>query len=184
MTGFFDRWAARKAESRTPEPVTEAPEPAHAVPAAPEAALPEGMTLEEALAALPDLESITAATDIRPFLQGFVPQALRNAALRRAWAADPVISTHLDVARDYAWDFNTGAGPVGYAPTLAREIADRSLDLLKGRPAPAPEPEAEPAPEAAGPEIPLAPEGEVAPENAAPQSLVKMSQRHGGALPG
>lgn len=184
MTGFFDRWAARKAESRPPEPVTEAPEPLDSAPAAPEVTLPEGLTLEEALAALPDLESITAATDIRPFLQSFVPQALRNAALRRAWAADPVISTHLDVARDYAWDFNTGSGPVGYAPTLAREIADRSLEMLKGRPEPEPVRAEEPPPETPPVAETAPPEGEILPQDAAPQSLVKMSQRHGGALPG
>src|SRR6185437_1741727 len=40
---------------------------------------------------LPPIDSIGAETDISSFLRPGVPDALRHAALRRAWSADPAI---------------------------------------------------------------------------------------------
>lgn len=191
MSGFIGRWASRKEAARKAEEAAEnAP-----LPVAPDAApegespAPQGDELAALLRELPDLETITSETDIRPFLQSFVPQALKNAALRRAWALDPVISTHLDVARDYAWDFNAGSGPEGFYPNLAKEIADRSLEFLKGTAPVEPDPEAALPPP---PEVPvaLAPpaaeeeQPEAPARDAAPRRGVLLSQRHGGALPG
>ena len=56
------------------------------------------------IASLPSLESITAATDVRPFLMPGVPTDLARAALRRAWAADPTIRDFVGLAEN-AWDF-------------------------------------------------------------------------------
>jgi len=60
------------------------------------------------LSKLPSIESITAETDIRPFLARGVPSDLRQAALRRAWVADPHIRDFIGIAENQG-DF-TGAG--------------------------------------------------------------------------
>ncbi|RRH78212.1 DUF3306 domain-containing protein [Falsigemmobacter faecalis] len=182
MSSFLERWSSRVRETRRAETqVPEAP-PADDVAAESGAeALPEGEALERLLADLPALDSITSATDIRPFLQSFVPKALKNAALRRAWAADPVISTHLDVARDYAWDFNTGPGPVGYSAELGKDIIQKSLDLLSRTDPPEPVEEEAVAPQPEAEELSV-PEEEG--RNAADPTPLRLSLRHGGALPG
>src|SRR6185437_797908 len=58
---------------------------------------------------LPPIDSIGAKTDISSFLQPGVPDALRHAALRRAWAADPAIREFMGLTENY-WD---AAGPDG-----------------------------------------------------------------------
>ncbi len=58
---------------------------------------------------LPPIESIGAGTDISAFMQTGVPTALRHAALRRAWTADPAIRDFMSPTENY-WD---AAGPDG-----------------------------------------------------------------------
>jgi len=64
---------------------------------------------------LPPIETITAATDIRPFLRPGVPADLARAALRRAWTADPAIRDFVGLA-EYAWDYNTPGSMAGFGP--------------------------------------------------------------------
>src|SRR5262245_31602247 len=52
------------------------------------------------LSTLPSLDSITAETDIRVFLQKGVPPHLTRAALRRAWSADPNIRDFIGIAEN------------------------------------------------------------------------------------
>ncbi len=61
------------------------------------------------VASLPPIESIGAGTDISAFMQSGVPAALRHAALRRAWAADPAIRDYVGLNENF-WD---AAGPDG-----------------------------------------------------------------------
>lgn len=200
--GFLGRWARRKREAEReaaaapPEAVAEPAAPAPDVPAEPEAD-------PELLASLPRLEDITATTDIKVFLQKGVPAALRNAALRRAWSADPIISTYEDPARDYFWDWNAPGGVPGGGGLLdpervakmARDIGgkpDSEMDDSEAAPidtAAAP-PEAAPA-EAAEP-LPPAPSEDAAPPETAPPVTTASTKleppatprrRHGGALP-
>ena len=75
---------------------------------------------------MPSIESITAVTDIRPFLAPGVPPELTRAALRRVWTTDPSIRDFVGLA-DYAWDFNTpgsmpGFGAVEMTDQLRSEI--------------------------------------------------------------
>lgn len=211
MSGFLRRWADRKAglaePNVAPPAAADAPEDAEAPLAPPVAALPPedaeaAEDIAAKLAALPPLEEIGAQADIRPFLQAFVPAALRNAAMRRAWAADPIISTHLDVARDYAWEFNVGELPVGFSRTLGADAVQRSLDALgeigaeplqreaesaqipDGQ-AEALEPEASDATESlAEVEAPeLAPQEAVREAPDSPVSSLLLRPRHGSALP-
>lgn len=209
--GFLGRWARRKREAeREAVRGDESPPPedaAEAVAAAPDVtgdAEPD----PELLASLPRLEDITATTDIKVFLQKGVPAALRNAALRRAWVADPVIASYQDPARDYFWDWNAPGGVPGGGGALDPDRVARMVRDLVGEP----EPETDDSPRNATPEAPPAPPAppvaaeasapvaeapaaaappEVAdlrgapapgPGNAAPASAPR--RRHGGALPG
>lgn len=138
MSRFLERWSKRKAEARLDEELAEpvVPEPELEPEVAPEPEPVSDPEIEAKLAALPSLDEITAATDLRPFLQDFVPRALKNAAMRKVWALDPVISTHLDVARDYAWEFNSGPLPVGFSDSLGADAIKRGLDALQVAPLP------------------------------------------------
>jgi hypothetical protein len=82
---FLARWSRRKTQSRaeTP-PQAEKTEPSSAA----DAAVPEPVKLEE----LPPIETLTADSDYTPFLKPGVPDALKNAALRRLWRSDPVVA--------------------------------------------------------------------------------------------
>ena len=93
---FLTRWSRRKLEP------ADAKVPAEPPPAGEEAAKPAGAAPGEAapvpefdLSQLPSLESIGANSDIRAFLQAGVPSALKHAALRRAWSADPAIRDYI-----------------------------------------------------------------------------------------
>jgi hypothetical protein len=134
---FLSRWSRRKRESGAPDaepadstpnahgagpqdkvPRAEETEPAVARDApATEASAPRAAAAPEPfdLSSLPSLESITAQTDIRPFLQPGVPGELRRAALRRVWSADPAIRDFIGLA-DYAWDFTAPGGMAGFGP--------------------------------------------------------------------
>ena len=67
------------------------------------------------LSSLPSVESIGPQSDITAFLQPGVPSALRYAALRRAWVADPAIRDFKGLA-EYDWDFNDPNGIAGFGP--------------------------------------------------------------------
>ncbi|WP_372421766.1 DUF3306 domain-containing protein [Salinarimonas chemoclinalis] len=148
--GFLSRWSRRKREELREE-APEAPpaSAASALPApAPEPAPepePEPLLPEEELAALPPIETIDTTTDITGFLRKGVPAALKNAALRRAWATNPAIRDYLDPAREYAYDWNVPGGVPGDGPLGpgfdARAVADRlfgkrETELAEASPAP------------------------------------------------
>jgi hypothetical protein len=76
-------------------------------------------------ASLPPIESIDAATDIRPFLNACVPEELTRAALRSTWSADPAIRDFIGIAESQ-WDFNDPASIPGFG---AHAAADYVLGL-------------------------------------------------------
>jgi len=135
--GFIARWSRLKQSARSPvrqdEPLVAEPAPGGeaapvtapaTVPAAPTvtgAAGPEPEALD--LASLPPIESIVAATDIRPFLQAGVPAELTQGALRTAWSADPAIRDFIEIAENQ-WDFNDPAGIPGFGPLAGTELAE------------------------------------------------------------
>jgi hypothetical protein len=71
-------------------------------------------------ATLPPIESIVAGSDIRAFLQKGVPAQLTNAALRRAWTADPAIRDFIGIAENQ-WDFTDPASIPGFGPLEATD---------------------------------------------------------------
>lgn len=116
--GFLGRWSRRKRAAEQAVPPVDAaeagpaPEPAEPVPMAPEIVEAEA---EFDPASLPAIDTLTAASDIRAFLAKGVPEALRNAALRKVWASDPFLSTYTGPV-DYAWDFNDPNAMPGFSP--------------------------------------------------------------------
>ncbi len=205
---FLSRWARRKrevaeserAESQAPPSDSAAQKP----PADAAQAVPAAKEPEFDLSKLPSLDSITAATDVSAFMQAGVPAALRHAALRRAWVADPAIRDFVGLAEN-AWDFTdpdamAGFGALDPGVDVKKLVAEIFRDAA--------EPPAEPS-AVAETTIPAAPEEspaqtarEPAPEPVEPQLMqrdidaasqqeserrppeaVRLARRHGGALP-
>jgi hypothetical protein len=127
---FVSRWARLKRETaQAPEQNQSLPDAAPEQTPAPQAVAPGAESAEPAvdLSALPPLESITGATDIRGYLAPGVPSDLTRAALRRAWVADPTIRDFIGIAENQ-WDFNDPNGVPGFGPldeagrALARKL--------------------------------------------------------------
>ena len=120
--GFLGRWSRLKREAVREVP----PEPA--------ADLPSEEPLVD-LEALPPLESLGAASDYTPFLAAGVPEALRCAALRKAWASDPAIANFRGFA-EYDWDCNAP----GYGALLPTDNIQQLLSrILRDEPEEQPE---------------------------------------------
>ena len=199
--GFLGRWARRKQESKR-APAPDAPplvEGQAATSADPAAAdLP-----------LPSLDSIIPGADVSAFFQGHVPEALRNAALRKLWTTDPEISGFIEMA-DYQWDFNNPDSIPGWGSTLPQTDITRLANRLLGVAEEAPDQRHQPtelAAETASPQIcedvpsasPRAPQGseampaadddadsaDVAPQKIVDETVIYSTarKRHGGALP-
>jgi hypothetical protein len=185
--GFLERWSRRKlAEGKEPEAQQPAEEPAP-VDDEPD----EEVLDEEELAKLPSLESFTVKTDLAPFLRKGVPQALKNAAMRKMWMLDPAVRDHVDFAVDYAWDWNTPGGVAGNAGAISKDSVARMMDALKPKDEPEPEATVAGVPdestESAAPETqPEAPQEAVeadVPETPEETRSAPRPRRHGGAAP-
>jgi Protein of unknown function (DUF3306) len=216
---FLSRWSRRKrgadadtsrTEGADVQPGDRAPPPAD--PTRPAAKEEVGHPPAFDVTSLPPLESIGAGTDISPFMQTGVPTALRHAALRRAWTADPAIKDYVGLNENF-WD---AAGPDGVIPGFGE--LDPGLDVkrmvaeLFGETAPD-KPEAEqrasaPAPAQSDENLEMPDNRDIAANPAPPQSapqqnenaatqkktaqgaqaapeptMQKMTRRHGGAMP-
>jgi len=102
---------------------------------------PEETLTQEEIEALPPLDTVTSREELQLFLRKGVPKALRQAALRKVWMLNPKISGYLDVARDYAYDWNVAGGVPGNSGTLLPGEALRMVDkFLQKKPEPADEP--------------------------------------------
>ena len=126
--GFLKRWSRKKraetaaAESESAERPPSQPSPAAREKETPESlpsqcggrldrcdsATPASKAEDEAIdpAMLPPIESLGPASDYTVFLKKGVPEALRVAALRRAWMSDPFIRDFRGPA-EYALDYTT-----------------------------------------------------------------------------
>jgi hypothetical protein len=144
---FLARWSRKKREAesnaaaapKAPAPgpqekpaATDAADRAAAASSLPQAkrGQPEDSPVD--LASLPPLDSITAGTDIRAFLQSGVPADLAKAALRRAWAADPAIRDFIEIAENQ-WDFANPVSIPGFGPLSPSDDVGKLVAQALGR---------------------------------------------------
>jgi hypothetical protein len=127
---FLDRWSRLKQESRRQ---ADAPPEEPEVPPAAAGDAAHALSPEE-IAALPRIEELTAASDVTVFLRPGVPDALRKAALRRAWLIDPAIRDFVGHARDYAYDWNVPGGAPGHGPLEMVDDVVAMVDRVLGQP--------------------------------------------------
>jgi hypothetical protein len=135
---FLTRWSRRKRDVTETERANSAPGERDT---SAEDAIAENAKSVEAiepppepafdLNSLPSIESITAATDIRPFLAPGVPADIARAALRRAWSADPRIRDFVGLA-DYDWDYHTPGSAAGFGPLEMTDELRRMLARIVG----------------------------------------------------
>jgi hypothetical protein len=132
--GFLSRWSRRKRSAvaglPVAEPATEAL-PAATTPAPP--SVPEEPPFD--VASLPSIDSLTAATDFTAFLRKEVPEALKRAALRKAWALDPAIRDFVGPA-DYAWDYNAPDGVPGFSLEIGGDVRELLAQVFGPEPVP------------------------------------------------
>jgi hypothetical protein len=140
---FVARWSRLKRDTAKDKTEAEAAQsrsqPAEAAVAGEQEAqarLPEaGQPPEPAFdpATLPPIESITAESDIRAFLQSGVPADLTKAALRRVWTTDPAIRDFIGIAENQ-WDFTDPTAMPGFGPLEAtddvRELVAQAMGKL------------------------------------------------------
>jgi hypothetical protein len=141
--GFLARWTRRKQAARDdtivdstgPQPAPEAPAAGSDDPQGVDADISAARSVHPAapveLASLPSIDSITAASDVRPFLAPGVPAELARAALRRAWSADPAIRDFVGIAENQ-WDFTAPGGIFGFGPLGSDDEAKRLVARILG----------------------------------------------------
>jgi hypothetical protein len=149
------------------------------------------------VSSLPPIEAIGADTDISAFLQKGVPSALRHAALRRVWSADPAIRDFIGPNENF-WDAAGPDGIPGFGDLDPNLDVKRMVSELFGEIEPAKaKPETSEFTDASGSSAEISetpspsddtPSHQI--ENAAPQQTTsepapakKITRRHGGAMP-
>lgn len=118
--GFFARWSRLKQAARQPQEATAGRPPAEVPPAGPQATEPR---LE-----LPPIESLTAGSDYSAFMRPDVPEALRQAALRKLWRSDPVYANLdglLEYGEDYAAEYRAATGIAATVYRVLEGMPDR-----------------------------------------------------------
>lgn len=164
--GFASRWSRLKQQSRDeqprvvvpPAPVTQAVAPIEPTePAADEKKAPDAEKPFDP-STLPPVESLTKESDYSVFMRAEVPEDLRQKALRRLWASDPVLSAP-EILDMHNLDYNN-------VPTFPQGI--RTLYRVGRGMLDAVEAEAEKQAEKEKQQAAVAPEGEVA--SLSPQS--------------
>jgi len=215
--GFLKRWSRRKrteklsargegAEKAAPGPVAQSAEGAPRSPSPAESGIAGGADASPSVpqpakgddgpidpATLPPLESLGADSDYRMFLKKGVPEALRIAALRKAWMTDPFIRDFRGPA-EYALDYTTSEFDLRPTDDVAKMLdsifppkAPTPEAVAPDAPAPAPPkaiepPVADPAsnlPQKQAVAVPAQPSPAVTPAESEPPR-----RKHGGALPG
>jgi uncharacterized protein DUF3306 len=207
---FISRWSRRKGkavdENAQPGKTTAGKAHGPTAPAeganqgAPSSGTAAPPVPEFDVSTLPSIESIDAGTDITAFMRPGVPAALRQAALRRVWSADPAIRNFIGPNENY-WDVAGPEGVPGFGDLDPNLDIKRLVSEVFSEPAPEGD-QAESANTAQFPErsAPLSAQSQHAQpsddrllhtiENAAPQNQSstpslpqKPARRHGGAIP-
>lgn len=146
---FIERWSRRKQEAeneaKQPDAIEPKPDAANSSAGEPReenSALPAQAKEDQPVfdpKSLPPLDSISATTDIRAFLAAGVPEELKQAALQRAWRADPAIRDFIGLSEN-SWDFNDPNGIHGFGPLEVTEQMRAAVEAMLDRKV-SPEPE-------------------------------------------
>lgn len=134
--GFLGRWSRLKREQSLQTEEISVPEPEESeqktAPLSEEATELEAQ--EQSPTPLPDVETLGAGSDYKPFMHGNVAPDLRSQALRKLWASNPLYN-HIDMLDDYCEDYTDKAMVVPGMKTAykvgrgfldkAKEIAER-----------------------------------------------------------
>jgi hypothetical protein len=212
--GFLKRWSRRKRAEPAAEPTAveappsdlppqvgegslASPPPAQqgkggtavAPPAPATPAKPDDEAIDPAT--LPPLESLGPESDYTVFMRKGVPEAIRTAALRKAWMSDPFIRDFRGPA-EYALDYTTSEFDLRPTDDVAKML-DRIFPPKVSEPETAPQAPAEPAPQVEAkadpppqalrlPQKEAPPPPQPSPETA-PAEAVLARRKHGGALP-
>ena len=141
---FASRWSRLKRatakEQREAASAKPAPQPADAAPAVEtDAGAQAGIDRTDNPSeapfdpeSLPSIDSITAGSDIKAFLQAGVPKDLTRAALRRAWTTDPAIRDFIGLAENQ-WDFTDPTAMPGFGPLEATDDVRQLVAQAMGR---------------------------------------------------
>ena len=146
---FIRRWSRRKREVADEPAQPKKADPAQTIdPSDEEPGLGSQISAEPSakefdVSSLPPIDSIGAGTDITAFMQPGVPSALRHAALRRAWAADPAIRNFVGLNENYWNDAAGAAAAPGFGDLDPGVDVKRMVSELFGDSAPE-KPEDEP----------------------------------------
>lgn len=204
---FINRWSRRKREAADEATQSKKADPTQTInPPDEELELSSRISAEPSaeefdVSSLPSIDSIGAATDITAFMQPGVPSALRHAALRRAWAADPAIRNFVGLNENYWNDVAGAAAAPGFGDLDPGVDVKRMVSELFGDSAPkkaeppstsstpavaseqvADESDKESLPKQECSEDPQAPSTKIAAVHNEPQEGSSV-RRHGGALP-
>jgi hypothetical protein len=146
---------------------------------------------------LPPIESLGPDSDYTVFLRKGVPEALRQAALRKAWMSDAFIREFRSPAIDYGWDFTAPEYSLRATDNVAKLVSDvfaaPANAAAPAKPPATDQPTGERRATVSGPithREPLAPPRKTvttqpakvdsAPSQASPKHV---RRKHGGALP-
>jgi hypothetical protein len=81
---------------------------------------------------LPSIESLTASSDIKAFLQPGVPAQLTKAALRKVWTTVPAIRDFIGIAENQ-WDFTDPTAIPGFGPLKAGDDVSQLVAQAMGK---------------------------------------------------
>lgn len=115
--GFAGRWSRMKRGAKAQPPQGREREDRHDAAAEPAEERPDAEVLAEL--GLPDPETLKPGDDFAAFMSAAVPARIRNRALRRLWASNPVMA-NLDALVDYGEDFTDAATVVENLQTAYR----------------------------------------------------------------
>jgi hypothetical protein len=216
---FLSRWSRRKrqdSQDSDEQPENAGGEQASVAPTLNEEANQTASASQQTVSpvaefdvtSLPPIESIGAGTDISAFMQPGVPSALRHAALRRAWTADPAIRDFMGLTENY-WDAVGPDGIPGFGPLDPKLDVQRMVaELFGDTPPESAQRDSTAPPSASGTsaaesgekgerdntdkrpasltdDVPSGHSGNGAPQKKLPRSQadLKIVRRHGGAMP-
>lgn len=132
--GFLARWSRRKRQAETP-----AREPSVSETDAASSENDEPFDPDKLAIPLPSIDDLKPGDTLVAFMQKGVPDVIRNAALRKMWALDPMVRDFRSEALDYAWDWNTPGGVPGSGPLGIGDRVEEIVEALFSPPKTQPE---------------------------------------------